>query len=229
MQAAASCNDGAAMSDEDWRVEVVVAESGGAKRLHDAAIAELYEHHDLRDRAVMTLDGEIVFAYAITREGAEAAEQVLRLLAEREQLHATFTLARWHPLAERWEPAELPLPASPQAIDAEQAEGAEADADFEHEEAESSQAVGIPEFEVRVTLPSHRDALAWAKRLAGESIPSQRHWRYLLIGAWSEDDANALAERLRSELGADADVRVERTAASLQHESGVALGPIVPF
>jgi hypothetical protein len=65
---------------------------------------------------------------------------------------------------------------------------------------------------VRVTLPTHHDARAFAVRLAAENIPVQRHWRHLTLGAEDEDDARALAERLRSEGPQGSTVEVEGAA-----------------
>lgn len=216
MHAAASCNDGAAMSDEDWRVEVELTGTGGPERLRGAAgAAELYAsaEHELRDRAVVTLDDDRVFAYAQTREAAEAAEQALRELAAGEGLETNFKLTRWHPAAEEWEDASLPLPSDAASLAAEQAERPEAERELEEEEAELGKDTKIPEWEVRITVSSHGEAVALAQRLAAEGLPTQRHWRHLLIGAWNESDANALVDRLRGELGSDAEVTAEVSAA----------------
>ena len=203
------------MADEDWRVEVELADSGAAQKLHGAAGArELYSHarRELRNRAALTHDEHLVFAYAATRADAEAAELTLRELAAAEQLEATFTLTRWHPLAERWEDPAAAFPSDPASVADEREQGEQSEV---AREAQEGHATGIPEYEVRITLPTHSEAVALSKQLAGEGIPSQRHWHHLLIGAWTEDDANALAERLRAEVAAGSDIRVEATLAYL--------------
>jgi hypothetical protein len=204
------------MAEEDWRVEVALADHAAAMKLHIAAgdddADELYSHarRELRGRVALTHDGDRVFAYATTREAAEAAAEALRRLAEREQLNGTFTITRWHPLAERWEDPAVPLPADPAAIAAEDAEGAQENRD---EQAAEGHDANVPNFEVRITLPTHGEAVALAKKLADEDLPTQRHWHYLLIGAWTEEDANQLADRLRGELALGTDIRVEATFA----------------
>jgi hypothetical protein len=211
--------------NEDWRVEAELADQESAGRLHAAAGArELYRHarRELHNRAALSHDDNLVFAYATTREDAEAAEQALRELAAGESLEATFTLTRWHPIAERWEPADVPLPSDSESVAEEQQENAEEEQQTEAEEGHES---GVPEFEVRITMPSHSEAVALAKRLAGEGLPSQRHWHYLLIGAWTEADATALAERLRKELPAEAEIRVEATFAYVLEQDPTAGGP----
>ncbi|MGA2469877.1 MAG: hypothetical protein ABSG64_04215 [Solirubrobacteraceae bacterium] len=218
------------MSDEDWRVEVELADDASAKQLHTAAGAmELYEHarRELRDRAALSHDGNRVFAYATTREAAEAAEQALKDLAAREGLLATFTLTHWHPVAEQWEDPDKPLPSDGAALAEEREEGAEEETEREEEEGHETK---VPEFEVRLTLPTHADAVALAKQFAREGLPTQRHWHYLLIGAWTEDDANALADRVRTQAPAGTEVRVETTMAYLLKQDPDAGGiPGSPF
>jgi|GEM_PF-387261 len=228
-----ACNDAAAMSTEDWRVEAKLADSGAAKQLHAAAgAAKLYEHArmELFGRAALSHDGDRVLAYTDTREHAEAAQRALEALAAQESLTATYTLQRWHPAAERWEAPDVPLPSDSATLAEEQAEGAQEDRELEQRERERT---GVPELEVRVTLPTHSDAVALAKRLSADGIPSQRHWHYLLIGAWTEDDAKALAARIRSEAPAGTEVRVENTLAYLlsrePHSKALAANPFVLF
>jgi hypothetical protein len=217
MQAAASCNDAAAMTDEDWRVEVELTSKPAAETLRGAGggAGELYAtaRHELSDRAVVTRDGNVLFAYAKTQEAAEAAEQALRELAAGEGIEAKFTLTRWHPVAEEWEDASKPLPSNTTGLVEELAESTVAEQELDDEETELGKETRIPEWEVRITLSSHGEAVALAQRLAAEGLPTQRHWRHLLIGAWNESDANTLADRLRSELGSDGEVSVETTAA----------------
>ena len=58
---------------------------------------------------------------------------------------------------------------------------------------------GYAEWEVRLDLRDHREAVALAEQLESEGIPVTRRWTYLLVGAASSDDANELADRLRAE------------------------------
>jgi hypothetical protein len=213
------------MDEEDWRVEVELTDSGAAEHLHAAAGAtDLYEHarRQLRDRVVVSHDGDRVFAYATTRENAEIAQQALKDLAATEQLEATSTLTRWHPVAERWEDPDTALPTDPQALAEEQHEEVEEET---QREAQEGHATKVPEFEVRITLPTHRDAVALAKQLADEGLPTQRHWHYLLIGAWTEADANDLADRLRTESPHGTDIKVEATMAYVLEQDPAAGGP----
>ena len=181
---------------DDFRVTVLLDDGSGeglGERLSE------YEH-ELEEEAKATLgeavavsaDGPTVFLYADTLEAARSARDVVAGILEREGLTATFALDRWHPLASEWKPADEPLPES------ETAREAELDEREAVEEAESRE-TGYAEWEVRLDLASHGDAVALAERLEGEGVPVTRRWTYLLVGAESAEDANELAERLAAE------------------------------
>ncbi len=148
-------------------------------------------HHEL-PRLAITHEGDHVYLYADSAEAAaHAREVVARALAEH-HLAAEVSVLRWHPVEERWEDASAPLPATDAERTAEHAR-------LEEQETEESLQAGHPEWEVRITLPTHHDARAFAERLRVEGIPVKQLWRHLLVGANDEDDAAALAARLRAE------------------------------
>jgi hypothetical protein len=62
---------------------------------------------------------------------------------------------------------------------------------------------------VRVSLPSHEATDELADLLQGEGFPIVRRATFLLVGAANRDEADALAERLRAEAPAGAQVEVE--------------------
>jgi hypothetical protein len=146
-----------------------------------------------------------VFLYADSEAEAARARVAVEAVLSEKHIPGQVSSWRWHPEEERWEDASLPLPssASEHAVEHEH---------LEETETEESEHAGFPEWEVRVTLPTHRDARAFAERLAAEGIPVKRHWRHLTLGAEDEDDANALAERLRSERPQGSSVEVEGAA-----------------
>jgi hypothetical protein len=156
----------------------------------------------------VTRDGPHVFLYASTPAQARAAEQAVRQVLDHQQAEAEVSpVMRWHPVEERWEDASVPLPDSPEEIGAEHQRQ-------EEEEAEDARTRGYAEWEVRVDLPTHRDAVELAERLEAEGIsPLVRRWKYLLIGTATDDDARALAERIRAEAPPGADVKAEPSAA----------------
>jgi len=151
--------------------------------------------------AVSHEDGH-VFLYADSDEEAVRARVVVEAVLSEKGIAGQVSAWRWHAEEERWEDASLPLPSTA-------AEHAAEHAHLEELETEESEQAGYPEWEVRITLPTHHDARAFAERLAAEGIPVQRHWRHLTLGTRDEDEARALAERLRKEAPQGSSLEVE--------------------
>jgi hypothetical protein len=192
------------MSD-DWRLHITLHEHGHVHKLTERLEASELEHDletSFHDRLVLSRDGNDVFCYAGSREQAEAAEQLVRSLAEQHGWTPEFELRRWHESAERWEDPDIELPQSDAARAAEHTEL------IQDERAELEER-GYPEFEVRVEFGSHDEAVAFAEKLREEGLPNVRRSTYLVIGATDEDSANALAERIRREAGPDVTVTAE--------------------
>lgn len=198
--------------NDDWRLRIDLGERGLARRLGELLAAEEIEHdlkRAFRDRVVVSVDGTEVFCYTDSRAQAQRAEQLIRRLAADHGWWTQTELSHWHATAERWEPADA------QQVGAEHEEQIAAErAESEHEEhiaAEraESERQGYPEMEVRVQFPSRGEAADLADRLRAEGIPSLHRFHYVLIGATDDDSAQALARRLREEVGADATVTVE--------------------
>jgi hypothetical protein len=191
------------MSDE-FRVEV---DLGGAER--GFSVAERLRAHDLDEDALrrlgsgvmVTRDGSRLFAYAASDADAHEAELAIRTLFEADELTAKIAVTRWHELEEAWKDASIPLPTT----DAE--ERAELAA-LEASEAREAAAEGRYDWEVVVRMPDRGEARELERRLTGEGVPIRRRWRYVAAGAASEQRAEELAARLRSELP-DADVEID--------------------
>jgi hypothetical protein len=192
------------MNDE-WRLQIDVQDASDGAALTEQLAAAEAEHElslAFHDRVIVSRDGARTFAYAGTREQAERAGDFIAKLAEQRGWSAVTELKHWHPLAERWEEPDLPLPADDAARVAEHEELIAA----ERGELEER---GAPEFEVRVDLPSHREAVRFAERLRAEGLPAVRRWKYLVVGAADEDSAKQLAARLRSEAPGGSEVATE--------------------
>jgi hypothetical protein len=191
--------------NDDWRLQIDVDDEGGGASLSERLDAAELEHElsvAFHDRLIVSADGPRVFVYAGTREGAEQARDLIAKLAGEHGWTAEVELTHWHPEAEEWESPDLPLPASGAAKIAEHAELIAA-------ERKHLEETGEPEFEVRVDLPSHRDAAHFAELLRAEGLPAVRRWKYLVVGAADEDGARALATRLEGEAPAGSKVTVE--------------------
>jgi hypothetical protein len=193
--------------NEDWRLEVRCDEHGVAAELMDRLEARELEH-DLstafHDRVVVSRDGPTVFLYAGTRDQAERAEKLIHSLAEKHGWKLEAELRRWHPVAEDWEDPDKPLPSEDAARQVER----EALMGREREEAEEQ---GYLEFEVRLDFPTHRDAAEFEQQLREEGLRPVRRWKFVLVGARDEDEANALAQRLKQEAPEGTRVRAEGT------------------
>jgi hypothetical protein len=205
---------------DDWRLRIHLSESGRGRLMAENLAAAELEHElaeALADRAAVSHDEDDVFVYAATRQDAERAAELARSVASQRGWDVASEVTRWHPEAEEWEPPDTPLPSTPEEHAGEHAER------IEHEQ-EESQEQGYAEFEVRIQCGSRSEAVDLQERLRSQGIPSLRRWRYLLVGASDEDAAQALAQRLSSEVPADARITVEATARAVNE-----LVPANPF
>lgn len=194
------------MTDE-WRLQVDLRDGGHARALIDYLRAYHLQHDLLcafHERVAVTRDGARVFFYAGNRQDVERAGDLVKSTAKNYQWVLEMHLSRWHPIAEKWERPEVPLPKDDAARAAEHRKL------LERERSETALR-GYAEIEVRVELPSHRDAARVADQLQRDGVPAIRRWRYLLIGAADEDAARALAEHIREQIGHEGTVNVEGT------------------
>jgi hypothetical protein len=205
---------------DDWRVELDVEDHNllhrTLDRLRERGVA-WQARHRLGSGVVISVDADRIFAYAQTHEQAQEAASVLAELAQARHLAAHSTITRWHPEEERWEPPDVALPETP-------AEHTGPDAP----QAQESAARGFPEWEVRVELPEHRDAIALEERIRQEGLQVVRRSRFVIAGAATEDDAGALADRIRAESPPGAKVAsggTKEVARDELHPFGFLRGP----
>ena len=198
--------------NDDWRLEIRIGDAARAEELVEL-LGEPELQHDLsgafHDRVIVSRDDDVVFLYAGTREQIEGARTLLDTIAEQKSWGMHPDLKRWHAAAEDWEDPDGPV---------------DADAQAEHErlmaaERKRAEETGAPEFEVRVDLPSRHEAVKFADQLREEGLPVVHRWKFVLVGAASEDDAKALAERLRSEAPEGSEVKVEGTWSAANSEA----------
>ncbi len=191
---------------DEFRIRVELAHDDATRLIKEL---EQVEHDTASAKHVaVSHEGGHVFLYADSGESATwARAAVEKILADR-HIDGQVSSWRWHPEEDRWEDTSVALPSTPTERAAEHEH-------LEQEETEESDQAGYPEWEVRVTLPSHHDAREFAERLASEGIPVQRHWRHLALGTKDEDEAHALAERLRVEAPSGTTFDVEGSAWSM--------------
>ena len=191
--------------EDGFRVEVELDDEEGGY-----SVGERLRALDLDDQArerlgrgvMVTRDGSRLFLYAGSEARTREAERVVRDMVDADELSAEIRVTRWHPVEEDWKDVSIPLPTT--AAD----EAAEYAAREEAEAAEAALEGGY-DWHVVVHLPGRGVAAELAGRLAAEGIDVTRRWRYVLAGVATEERARELADRLRSELPDDADVRVE--------------------
>jgi hypothetical protein len=199
------------VAGDEWRVEVELEDEH-----HGFSLGEVLRSHDLDDEArerlgrgaIVTKDGPRVFVYATSEEQAREAERVLRDLLADDERTATIAVTRWHPEEEAWKDAELPLPAT------------EADRAVERarlEEAEEREAAleGSYDWEVHIDLPDRGDAVSLQRELGDRGLDVHRRWKYVVVGAPTEERADELAAGLAEQLPADARVWVQPSPEDL--------------
>jgi hypothetical protein len=210
--------------EEDWRVTVTLHDEPNTGRLRHALHeyeAEEEAHDRLGGRLAVGEGDDSLFLYSDTRDAAREAERVVREILLAHGLDADFTIDRWHPVEERWENERVPLPRT----------GAEREAEhkqLEEDEIAESEKLGLALWEVRVELDSRHDAVALAERLQRESdalLPGWtcsvvRRWKYLVIGADTEDQANQIAQHLTGQLPPGATLHVEPSGELLWQATG---------
>src|SRR5262249_19681802 len=152
---------------------------------------------------------------------ASEAERVVRDLMEQDKLAGELRLMRWHPVAEEWKPAEESLPENEAAKAAEMAEH-EASGHREHREHHEVPWEGV------IDVPHLREAISLAKKLREEGHPVKRRFRYLLIGADTEEDAVELGQRLEGEVPDDAHVGIRGNPEDMPLPQFVQLGSLKP-
>lgn len=189
------------MAHDEFRIRV---QTGEPKRLLDALRQTSVDEHerDALGRVATTHEQDHVFIYADSEQAAGTLRAAVERALAASGIAGELSVWRWHAVEERWEDTSVPLPSTPAEQDVERARLARG------EDAES-QVAGYPEWEVRVSLPSHADARELAERLQGEGLALQRQWRHLILGANDEAQANALAERVKAQAPAGSAVVVE--------------------
>jgi hypothetical protein len=190
---------------EDWRITIDFDDEGDGTQLVEWLAARRFESEErgsLGGRVAVSRDGPRVFLYADTEALARDADGIVRALLSSEGRQARLALERWHPVEQDWKDANIPLPRTEAEVEAERRR------QQDREAAESLES-GHAEWEVRVSLPSREATHELADRLEAEGIPVTRRSTFLLVGAVNEDEATALAERLRTEAPEGAAVEVE--------------------
>jgi len=182
---------------DDWRIRIEVEESH-AGGLLDRLGAELDEEaRELaraleRKRLAVSRDGDEIFVYASTRAEAERAHAVVE--SQLRSLGGEAKASRiehWLEAEERWD---------------DEPEGET----WEEEEVDH----GYAPWEVRVRCESRDAARSLAEALESEGYRPIRRSHFLIVGAASKEDADALAQRLHGSVELGGEVVWEETPAN---------------
>jgi hypothetical protein len=199
------------MDHDDWRVTISFPDKAQAER---AEI--LFPPRKVADEARQRLGctiavgagGTQVFLYAGTEVAAREAERIARDVLAQHHLQAGFALHRWHPAEERWEDPDLAMPRT------------EAERQVEHQrllddETAESLAAGAAQWQARAQFPSLHEAVAMVSKLRMEGRAVVRRWKFLVVEADNEDEAQQIADQIRREAPAGTTVRAGRSPVYL--------------
>ena len=180
------------MDTDEWRLEVDLDDEAEGmslgERIRSLDVDEKARER-LAGRVIVTRDGPRFFLYTQTEAGARAAETVVRDLLAEHGVTGSLQITRWHPIEEAWRDAAEPLPQTDREIEEERARLEAA------EEAEAT-LEGEYDWNIRVTTPHRQDAIDLERRLAAEGLDVRRHWRYLIVGAPTEERGREIAESI---------------------------------
>lgn len=192
---------------DDWRVTVPYDGEGVVGELLEHFRAGEVEHEaakELGDRVVVSGSGDTLFLYAGSETDARTAERVVRDLLARHELNVdgATSIERWHPEEESWEDVAKPMPSTPEEHAAEHSR-------LTARERAESEKLGVPQWEVRITLAGEAEAQEYEEKLRRQGMPVVRRASHVMAGANTEDDAAALTDRLRADAPAGAKFEVE--------------------
>jgi hypothetical protein len=168
---------------DDWRIRIEPREAAHTESLLERLGFDLGSEEAKRlarelegHRLAVSRDDDTIFVYAESQPQAQQALKIVAAELEDERIEADTTLERWLHEEERW--SDEPRQET-----------------WEQEELDR----GFAPWEVRVERGSHEEAEELADGLEREGYDVVRRWRYVIVGAGSEEEARALAQRLHGE------------------------------
>jgi hypothetical protein len=138
-----------------------------------------------------------IFLYAGTEGAVRDAGQLACDVLARYGVAAEFAVHHWHPVQERWESPEVPVPQAGAGFGA----GQQQPGDGESAGSLVTEPLG---WQVRVELGSHRQAVALARRLDDQGWAVARRGKLVIVAASGEGQARELAGQITREVPPDA-------------------------
>jgi hypothetical protein len=184
-----------------WRVMVTFDEPApterAARELSGRDI-EAQVRRRLHARVAVSVIDPQVYLCTGTRNSAVAAEEVIRAVLPAHHLRATVVTHFWDPSIHRWINSADSVP-DDTGLTLMQDQHRHGPASEIARDTRDADATEYATWAVRVKLPSHRDAVTFARRLKAQGHPPVRHWRHLNVGARNQDEAHALAAAIHAQ------------------------------
>jgi hypothetical protein len=167
---------------DDYRIRVELPEeenaSGLLSRLGLGSWADELAHELEGRRLAVSEDENELFVYAASPAEAERARAIVEAVVAEEGIDARIRpVEHWLHDEERWD--DEPREPTPE---------------------EELLQEGVAPWEVRIDCQSHREAQELAERLEAEGYGVVQRWKYLIVGATTREEAEALAARLHGEV-----------------------------
>jgi len=180
------------MARDDWRIRIELQPEHAGGFLGRLGGGLGSRARDLADeleaaRLAVSRDDDTLFVYAATRAQARDAQQIVEAELEEAKIEPiTVKLEHWLADEERWDDEPRGETWEEEVIDE-----------------------GYSPWEVRIECESHDAAEALADQLEQEGFSVARRWKYVVAGAATEEEAQALAARLHGEVEAGGEVVYE--------------------
>lgn len=180
------------MARDDWRIRIELQPEHASGFLGRLGGGLGSRARDLANeleaaRLAVSRDDETLFVYAATRAQARDAQQIVEAELEEAKVNPiTVKLEHWLADEERWDDEPKGETWEEEVLDE-----------------------GYSPWEVRIECESHDAAEALADQLEQEGLSVARRWKYVVAGAASEEEAQALATRLHGEVEAGGEVVYE--------------------
>lgn len=201
--------------DDDWRLQINLEDEGAVGEIADHLRSSELEHElstEIDKRVILSHEGETIYLYAGDRDQLDRARPAIEKFLDSKAWNGEFDLRHWHKEADEWESPDAPEPTTAAEHEAEH------ERRIEIEDEETEEHHGRAAYEVSAKFPSHGEARDFAKKLKDEGFEPVRRWHYLVVGAADEDAAKELADRIRAEAPADAEVKAEYSLAYVYGE-----------
>ncbi len=180
------------MARDDWRIRIELQPEHAGGFLGRLGGGLGSRARDLANeleaaRLAVSRDDETLFVYAATRAQARDAQQIVEAELEEAKVNPiTVKLEHWLADEERWDDEPRGETWEEEVLDE-----------------------GYSPWEVRIECESHDAAEALADQLEQEGLSVARRWKYVVAGAATEEEAQALATRLHGEVEAGGEVVYE--------------------